>query len=177
MANINIVLLAGNLTRDPEIRYTPSGMAVAALGLAVNRKFKDTRTNELREEVTFVDVEVFGRQAEVAGQYLSKGRPVMIEGRLKLDQWEDKQTGQKRSKLKVIGNRVQFLGGPGGAGGGAPGAGAGQPGAATPARQGARPLPPRPQANRAQEEAPPQAPPEGGGGEADLEIPEDDIPF
>jgi single-strand DNA-binding protein len=82
MPNYNKVLLMGNITRDIEIRYTPSGMAVAQLGIAVNRKFKDSKTNELREEVTFVDVDFFGKRAETAHQYLAKGQPVFIEGRL-----------------------------------------------------------------------------------------------
>ena len=110
MANLNKVFLIGNLTRDPELRYTPSGTAVAQLGLATNRRWKDRQSGEMREETTFVDVELWSKQAELAGQYLAKGRPVFIEGRLRLDQWEDRNTGQKRSKLKVVGERFQFLG-------------------------------------------------------------------
>ena len=118
MASFNRVILIGNLTRDPEVKYIPSGMAVAELGLAVNRYFNDKTTNERKEETTFVDVTLWGRQAELAGEYLAKGRPVMIEGRLQLDTWEDKQSGQKRSKLRVVGETMQFLGsGPGGGGG------------------------------------------------------------
>ena len=115
MASYNKVLLMGNLTRDPEVKYTPKGTALANLGLAVNRRWT-TETGEQKEEVTFVDVEVWGRQAETAGQYLSKGRPVFVEGRLKLDSWEDKESGQKRNKLKVVAERVQFLGTPSGGG-------------------------------------------------------------
>jgi single-strand DNA-binding protein len=115
MANFNKVLLMGNLTRDPEVRYTPKGTAVAQMGLAVNRKWTD-ESGQQREEVLFVDIEVWGRQAETAGQYLSKGRPVFVEGRLRLDSWDDKETGQKRNKLKVVAERVQFLGGSRGAG-------------------------------------------------------------
>jgi len=111
MANYNKVLLMGNLTRDPEVRYTPKGTAVANLGLAINRTYL-TETGESKDEVTYVEVEVWGRQAETAGQYLSKGRPVFIEGRLRLDQWDDKESGQKRSRLKVVAERVQFLGAP-----------------------------------------------------------------
>jgi single-strand DNA-binding protein len=111
MASYNKVLLLGNLTRDPEVRYTPKGTAIANLGLAVNRVYT-TESGEQKEEVTFVDIEVWGRQAETAGQYLSKGRPVFVEGRLKLDSWEDKESGQKRNKLKVVAERVQFLGAP-----------------------------------------------------------------
>lgn len=99
----------GNLTRDPELRYTPKGTAVAKLGLAVNRTWK-TETGETKEEVTFVDVDAFGRQAETIGQYCKKGRPLFIEGRLRLDTWDDKQTGQKRSKLGIVLESFQFLG-------------------------------------------------------------------
>lgn len=111
MASYNKVLLMGNLTRDPEVRYTPKGTALANLGLAVNRVWT-TESGEQKEEVTFIDIEVWGRQAETAGQYLAKGRPVFVEGRLKLDSWEDKESGQKRNKLKVVAERVQFLGAP-----------------------------------------------------------------
>src|SRR5688500_5185396 len=109
MASFNKVILVGNLTRDPELRYTPKGTAVAKIGLAVNRTWKSD-TGETKEEVTFVDVDVFGRTAENVGQYMRKGSPILIEGRLRLDQWEDKQTQQKRSKLGVVAETVQFLG-------------------------------------------------------------------
>jgi single-strand DNA-binding protein len=108
MASFNRVILAGNLTRDPELRYTPKGTAVARIGLAMNRTWK-TETGETKEEVTFVDVEAFGRQAEVIAQYMKKGRPFLVEGRLKLDQWEDKNTHQKQSKLKVILEGFSFV--------------------------------------------------------------------
>ena len=108
MASFNKVILVGNLTRDPELRYTPKGMAIAKLGLAVNRVWK-TETGENKEEVTFIDIDAFGKQAETIGQYLKKGRPILIEGRLRLDQWDDKQTGQKRSKLGVVLEGFQFL--------------------------------------------------------------------
>jgi single-strand DNA-binding protein len=108
MANFNKVILAGNLTRDPELRFTPKGMAVTKLGLAINRTWK-TETGETREEATFVDVDAFGRQAEVIGQYFKKGSPILIEGRLRLDQWDDKQTGQKRSRLGVVLENFQFM--------------------------------------------------------------------
>ena len=108
MANFNRVILAGNLTRDPELKYTPKGSAVARIGMALNRTWK-TETGEQREEVTFVDVEAWGRQAEVIAQYLKKGRPLLVEGRLKLDQWEDKNTHQKQSKLKVVLEAFSFL--------------------------------------------------------------------
>ena len=123
MASYNKVLLLGNLTRDPEVRYTPKGSAVADLGIAVNRQYT-LDTGEKREEVTFVDVTFWGRTAEIAGEYLKKGRSVFIEGRLQLDTWDDKQSGQKRSKLKVIGEMMQMLGArPGGGGGGDEGGG------------------------------------------------------
>jgi single-strand DNA-binding protein len=109
MANFNKVYLLGNITRDPEIRYTPKGTAIARLGLAVNRSWK-TESGETREEATFIDVDAFGRQAETLGQYLRKGNPIFIEGRLRLDTWEDKQTNQKRSKLYVVLENFQFLG-------------------------------------------------------------------
>jgi len=109
MANVNKVFLIGNLTRDPEVRYTPSGTAVADIGLAVNRKFK--QGDETREETTFVDVTLWARQAEIAGEYLKKGNPVYIEGRLQLDSWDDKTSGQKRTKLVVVGENLQLLGG------------------------------------------------------------------
>jgi single-strand DNA-binding protein len=117
MASYNKVLLLGNVTRDPEVRYTPKGTAVTDLGIAVNRQYT-LDSGEKREEVTFVDVTFWGRTAEVAAEYLKKGRPVFIEGRLQLDTWDDKQTGQKRSKLKVMGEAMQMLGSrPGGAAG------------------------------------------------------------
>lgn len=110
MASYNKVILVGNLTRDPELRYTPKGVAIAKLGLAVNRVWR-TETGETREEVTFVDVDAFSKQAETIAQYLKKGSPIFIEGRLRLDTWDDKQTGQKRSKLGVVLEGFQFLGG------------------------------------------------------------------
>ncbi|HEY4282910.1 MAG TPA: single-stranded DNA-binding protein [Chthoniobacterales bacterium] len=117
MASFNKVILLGNLTRDPEIRYTPKGSAVCDLGLAVNRQYT-LENGERREEVTYVDVVLWARLAEIAAEYLKKGRPVFIEGRLQLDTWDDKQSGQKRSKMRVIGENMQMLGSrPGGAGG------------------------------------------------------------
>src|SRR3954465_10936713 len=117
MASFNKVILLGNLTRDPEIRYTPKGSAVCDLGVAVNRQYT-LENGERREEVTYVDVVLWARLAEIAAEYLKKGRPVFIEGRLQLDIWDDKQSGQKRSKLRVIGENMQMLGSRG-AGGGA----------------------------------------------------------
>ncbi|MCU0771092.1 MAG: single-stranded DNA-binding protein [Verrucomicrobia bacterium] len=109
MANFNKVILMGNLTRDPELRYTPKGTAIARLGVAINRRWT-SEGGEQREETTFVDVDAFGKQAETLGQYMKKGRPIFIEGRLRLDSWEDKQTGAKRSKLGVVLETFQFLG-------------------------------------------------------------------
>ena len=121
MASFNRVILMGNLTRDPQVRYTPGGQAVSEIGLAVNRTWFDKNANQKKEEVTFVDVTLWGRTAEIAGEYLSKGRPVLIEGRLQLDQWDDRETGQKRSKLRVVAENLTMLGsrqdGPGGGGG------------------------------------------------------------
>lgn len=110
MASFNKVILVGNLTRDPELRHIPSGTAVCEIGLAVNRFWFDKQTNTRKEETTFVDVTLWGRDAEVAAEYLTKGRSVLIEGRLQLDQWDDKQTGQKRSKLRVVCEGMQMLG-------------------------------------------------------------------
>jgi len=120
MASLNKVMLIGNLTRDPEVRYTPKGTAVTKLGLAVNRVIPGGEGGERREETTFVDVTLWGKTAELAGQYLKKGRPVFIEGRLQLESWQDKTTGQNRSQLSVVGDSMQFLGGrnDGGGGGG-----------------------------------------------------------
>lgn len=123
MANLNKVMLLGNLTRDPEVRYTPKGTAVGDLGLAVNRRVSDGNGN-WSDEVTFVDVTVWGTNAENAQKYLIKGRGVFIEGRLQMDTWEDKASGQKRSKLKVVAEVLQFLpDGKGGAQGGGGGGG------------------------------------------------------
>jgi len=119
MASFNKVILLGNLTRDPEVRYTPKGSAVCDLGIAINRSYT-LDSGEKREEVTYVDVVLWARLAEIAGEYLKKGRPIFIEGRLQLDTWDDKQSGQKRSKLRVIGETMQLLcGRPPGAGGAA----------------------------------------------------------
>ena len=132
MASFNKVILLGNLTRDPEVRYTPKGSAVCDLGIAVNRSYT-LDSGEKREEVTFVDVVLWSRLAEIAGEYLKKGRPIFIEGRLQLDTWDDKQSGQKRSKLRVIGETMQLLGGrPPGAGGGEGGERESRPGKTTP---------------------------------------------
>ena len=157
MASFNRVILAGNLTRDPELRYTPKGTAVARLGLAVNRTWK-TETGETREEVTFVDVDAFGRQAEVISQYMRKGRPLLLEGRLKLDQWEDKNTHQKQSKLRVVLEQFTFI----------DSRGAGS--------EGAAPDAPRPAARPAAAAAPAAAPAATPEPEAPP-VEDDDVPF
>ena len=171
MANLNKVMLIGNLTRDPEIKYTPKGTAIADIGLAVNRNYT-TESGEKREEVTFIDVTLWGRVAEIVGEYCKKGRPLFVEGRLQLDTWDDKATGQKRSKLKVVGDNIQLLGGreagggPGGGGGGGGGdydEGGGGGGQSRPQS--------RPPARSA---APPQ---KRAPVDPDLDAPEDDIPF
>ena len=124
MPNLNKVMLMGNLTRDPEIKKYPQGTAIANFGIAVNRNYS-TEGGEKREEVTFIDLEAFGRTAEIIGEYFKKGRPIFIEGRLKLDTWDDKQTGQKKSKLRVIVDSFEFLGSREGGGGGGGGGGRG----------------------------------------------------
>jgi single-strand DNA-binding protein len=121
MASYNRVILVGNLTRDVELRYTPSGTAVTEIGLAVNDRRKSA-SGEWIEETTFVDVTLWGRTAEVASEYLSKGSNMLVEGRLKLDRWESKE-GQKMSKLRVVGERMQMLGSRGGGSGGSRGGG------------------------------------------------------
>jgi single-strand DNA-binding protein len=165
MSSFNKVILLGNLTRDPQVRYTPGGTAVAELGLAVNRTWFDQKTNSRREETTFVDVTLWGRQAEVAGEYLAKGRQVLIEGRLQLDTWEDKESGQKRSKLKVVSENMKMVGGRGEGGSGSGGGGGGGRG------EGGRSEGPRSGAQRDMESA--------GGNEDFHEAapPDDDVPF
>jgi len=150
MASFNRVVLMGNLTRDPEVRYTTGGTAVTDVTLAINRYRTDKNTNQRIEETTFVEVTLWGRTAEIAGEYLGKGRPVLIEGRLQQDQWEDKETGQKRSKLKVVGESMQLLSGREGSGGGG---GAPQPTGQSAPPQAQTAAPP-------QQSAPAQPPPE-----------------
>jgi len=153
-SSFNRVILLGNLTRDVEVKYLQSGMAVAELGLAVNDRRKN-QAGEWVEEVTFVDITLWGRTAEVAGEYLSKGSPVLIEGRLKLDQWET--DGQKRSKLKVIGERMQMVGSKGGGGGGGRGPSQGNQSYDDGGDYGDAPA--APARSAAQRSTPPSAPP------------------
>lgn len=140
MASLNKVMLIGNLTRDPEVRYTPKGSAVADLAIAVNRTYTSDN-GEKREEVTYVDIVLWAKLAELAGQYLHKGRPLFVEGRLQMDQWEDKQTGQKRSRLRVVGENIQFLDSRRDGGGAGAGAGGEEGGGARPARPAQRSQP------------------------------------
>ena len=164
MASFNKVLLMGNLTRDPELKYTPKGTAIADIGLAVNRTYS-TDSGEKREEVTFVDVTLWGRVAEIVGEYCKKGRPLFVEGRLQLDSWDDKQTGQKRSKLKVVGENIQLLGAREGGAGGGGGGGQSEYSEARPSSTG----------QGAQQRRPSTPPPKPS--DPDLDVPEDDIPF
>ncbi|MCP4590155.1 MAG: single-stranded DNA-binding protein [bacterium] len=138
MANYNRVILAGNLTRDPQMSYTPSNTAVCKFGMAINRTWTDRQSNTKREETCFVDCTAFGRTGETINQYMSKGRPLLVEGRLHYSQWEG-QDGQKRSKLEVVIDNFQFLGSGGGGGGG--GARSQPAGAAAGAGAGAPPVP------------------------------------
>jgi single-strand DNA-binding protein len=143
MPSLNKVMLIGNLTRDPEVRYTPKGSPVADLAIAVNRVYT-ADNGEKREEVTYVDIVLWAKLAELAGQYLHKGRPIFVEGRLQMDQWEDKATGQKRSRIRVVGENIQFLdsrrdGGPGSAEG-EEGAGGSRPAPRPAQRPAQRPL-------------------------------------
>ncbi len=125
---VNKVILVGNLGKDPEVRYTSGGQAVANLRIATSRSWTDKQSGQRKEETEWHDVEVWGKQAEQCGEYLAKGRQVYVEGRLKTDKWQDKQSGQERSKVKIVADTVRFLGGRGaGAGAGAGGRGAGAP--------------------------------------------------
>lgn len=174
MASYNKVLLMGNLTRDPELTYTPSQMPICKFGLAVSRKFK-TRAGEDREDVLFVDCTAFDKKAEVIHQYCTKGKPIFVEGQLKMDTWDDKTTGQKRSKLYVIVDNFQFVGGRDGP---APG-GPEEEDAGTPARGPARPAsrPPPPGAAPGSARPAPQRPPQQPPFSEESQIKEEDIPF
>jgi single-strand DNA-binding protein len=164
MANLNKVMIIGNVTRDPEIKYTPKGSAVVDIGIAVNRTFTP-EGGERREETTYIDVTLWGRTAETAAEYCKKGRSVYVEGRLQLDSWEDKTSGQKRSKLRVVGENYQLLDRrPGGSGSAGSGGGDEEYSESPPARR--------------------ESPSSGGGGFSSGRntapqppIEEDDIPF
>lgn len=163
MPSFNKVILMGNLTRDPELRYTPKGTAIAKIGLAINRSWR-TETGEMKEEVTFVDVDAFGKQAETIGQYLKKGRPIHVEGRLRYETWDDKQSGQKRSRMGVVLESFQFLDSGNREGGGS--GGFSGEGSAAPAPRPRPAAPARPSA--------PAAPPAGDDGPPPED---DDVPF
>ena len=177
MASYNKVILMGNLTRDPQLKYLPSQTAVAEFGLACNRKFK-TQAGEDKEEVTFVDCTAFGRTGEVINQYFTKGKPIFIEGRLKYDQWEDKQGGGKRSKITVVVENFQFVGGRDGQGGGPGGGGMSHDDAGPPEHYDQRPQRQPPSrgpapARSAPRPAASQEPPFS----EDQQFKDDDIPF
>ena len=125
MPSLNKVMLMGNLTRDPELRVTPKGTPICQFSLAINRQFK-MESGESREEVIYVDVEAWGKQGETIAKYVTKGRPLYVEGRLRLDQWEDKNTKEKRSRMKVVLEQFQFLGDSRGGGGGGGGGSSGE---------------------------------------------------
>src|SRR4051812_18626750 len=180
MANYNKIILVGNLTRDPQLKYLPSQMAVCEFGLAVNHKFK-TKTGEDREEVLFIDCACFGRGGEIINQYCTKGKQILVEGRLKYDTWEDKQGGGKRSKHSVVVDNFQFLGG-GRDQGGAPGGGgsydqsSGGGGDEYEQRPRAPQSRPPQQSRPAPQRPPQQAPPEPPFQEEQT-FKDDDIPF
>jgi single-strand DNA-binding protein len=159
---VNKVILVGNLGKDPEVRYTAGGQAVANLRIATSRSWTDKQSGQKKEETEWHDVEVWGKQAEQCGEFLSKGRQVYVEGRLKTDAWDDKTSGQKRSRVKVVADTVRFLGGGAGRGAGA-GAGAG----------GARPAPSGPD----DQGGPPPGFDEGGNGGGSGGGGHEDIPF
>jgi single-strand DNA-binding protein len=180
MASYNKVLLMGNLTRDPQLKYLPSQTPVVEFGLACNRRFKSA-SGEDREEVTFVDCSAFAKTAELINQYFTKGKPIFVEGRLKFDEWEDKQGGGKRSKLRVVVENFQFIGGRDG-GGGAGGGGAAGGGSYEESESGGRPPRPARAPYRAAPAAPSQpASPPAAAAEPpfgdEQQFKEEDIPF
>ncbi|HXE55342.1 MAG TPA: single-stranded DNA-binding protein [Tepidisphaeraceae bacterium] len=175
MANYNRIILVGNLTRDPQLKYLPSQMPVVEFGLAVNHKWR-SKDGQDREEVLFIDCACFGKGAEIINTYCQKGKQLLVEGRLKLDVWEDKQGGGKRSKHSVVVDNFQFLGGrEGGAGGGAPSQSYDESGGgnAPAPRAPARPMQNRPPAQRPPQQQPAPEPPFG----EEQQFSEDDIPF
>jgi single-strand DNA-binding protein len=178
MANVNKVILIGNLTRDPQLKYLPSQTAVVEFGLAMNRKFKSA-TGESREEVCFVDCSAFGKTAEVINQYCQKGKQLYVEGRLKYDQWEDKQGGGKRSKMSVVVENFQFLGGRDGGGAGGGGGSGEQSSENSGGEEDQRPSGARPQGRAPQQGRAPargQNPPESPIGD-EQHFGDSDIPF
>jgi single-strand DNA-binding protein len=185
MASFNKVILMGNLTRDPQLKFLPSQMAVAEFGLACSRKFKSA-SGEDREDVLFIECSAFGKTGELINQYFTKGKPIFVEGRLKYDTWEDKNGGGKRNKISVVVENFQFIGGRDGATGGSGGGAGYDPGIQASAggeydqRPPARSAPaPRPPAQRppAQRPAPTQQPPAEQPFGDEPQIDEADIPF
>jgi single-strand DNA-binding protein len=176
MASLNKVMLIGNLTRDPEVRYTPKGTAVCDMAIAVNRRFLNETTGERQEEVTYLDIVLWGKQAELAGQYLSKGRPVFIEGRLQMDSWEDKATGQKRSKIKIVAEGMQFIDSKPSSGGVGGGGSRGDSEGGPPARFTPRSGPPAGRSEQRPQSQPSSAPDDFDGPITEG-MEEDDIPF
>jgi single-strand DNA-binding protein len=168
MANYNKVILMGNLTRDPQLSYLPSQTPVVEIGLAVNRRWRDQQGQQ-REDTCFVDCRCYGRQAEIINQYMRKGRPLLIEGRLELDQWEA-QDGSKRSKHRVFIERFSFVDGQSGGGNGGGGGSGGNQAQQAPPMGGAQPTPQQQQQQQQnnQQDSPPSSYDEGGG---------EDIPF
>jgi len=174
VANYNKVLLMGNLTRDPELRYSgggTGGTAICKFGLATNRQWRNAQSGEMQEETCFVDIVVFGRQAETCNEYLSKGRPVFIEGRLSFSTWEDRESGAKRSKLEVVAERVQFLGARGDTGGGGGGGGGFERRGGYSDDRGAESSPPQ------QQQQQPASTPRAASSPASTGYDFDDIPF
>jgi single-strand DNA-binding protein len=182
MANLNKVFLIGNLTRDPDLRYTPGGAAVCELGMAINRRYV-TAGKEEKEETCFVDIVVWGKQAEAVSRYTRKGGLLFVEGRLQYDQWDDRESGKKRSKLRIVAERTQFLDAPGGRGPSPVEAEEGPPDAYS----AAPPPPPRQSAPPARSPAPPPRapapahlpppPPEAFPADAAEDDSVDNIPF
>ncbi len=178
MANLNKVLLIGNLTKDPELRYTPQGSAICDFRIAINRQYM-TSDGQKKEEVSFIDINVWGRQAETCNRFIRKGSQVFVEGRIKTDTWQDKETGKNRSRLYVVAERIQFLNTPGGRQSPDAGADAAVPQEQYQQRQGNAPRPPQqPQQRAPAQQQNPQNPPPAPEEifEVDTE-PADDIPF
>ncbi|CAM3357706.1 single-stranded DNA-binding protein [Bordetella sputigena] len=171
MASVNKVILVGNLGRDPEVRYSPEGSAICNLSVATTSQWKDKASGERREETEWHRVVMYNRLAEIAGEYLKKGRSVYIEGRLKTRKWQDKDTGADRYSTEIVADQMQMLGGrEGGEGGGYGGGGGG-------GYEDAPQRPPRQQAQRPAPQRPAGQPAGGGGGAANLTDMDDDIPF
>jgi single-strand DNA-binding protein len=173
MASVNKVILVGNLGRDPEVRYSPEGSAICNLSVATTSQWKDKASGEKREETEWHRVVMYNRLAEIAGEYLKKGRSVYIEGRLKTRKWQDKDTGADRYSTEIVGDQMQMLGGRDGGDGGSYGGGGGGGYEDAPQQQ----RQPRQQAQRPAPQRPAAQPAGGGGGAANITDMDDDIPF